>query len=140
MDTWRVVEQAQELLVADEGLKLMPYRCTSGALTIGMGHNLDARGLPRAIVDVLSLVDVLQAMYEAAVTVPVFGKLSTARQLVLVSMAYQMGAGGLASFVGMLAAVDGFQFGIAAEQMLNSKWAKQTPQRVARLAEMMRKG
>jgi lysozyme len=38
---------AQELL-RDEGLRLKPYRCTAGALTIGVGRNLDARGITEA--------------------------------------------------------------------------------------------
>ena len=28
-------------LIAHEGMKLMPYRCTAGKLTIGVGRNLE---------------------------------------------------------------------------------------------------
>ena len=32
-------------LVRHEGLRLKPYRCTAGKLTIGIGRNLDDRGI-----------------------------------------------------------------------------------------------
>ena len=41
MGKQRVAEQ----LVIDEGLRLKPYRCSAGKLTIGVGRNLDDRGI-----------------------------------------------------------------------------------------------
>ena len=34
-----------ERLVQHEGLRLKPYRCTAGKLTIGVGRNLEDKGL-----------------------------------------------------------------------------------------------
>lgn len=39
------IEQLRSQLVAHEGLRLRLYRCTSGKLTIGVGYNLDDRGV-----------------------------------------------------------------------------------------------
>ncbi len=36
-------------LVRHEGLKLKPYRCTAGKLTIGIGRNLDNCGISHVI-------------------------------------------------------------------------------------------
>ena len=35
------MERLTETLIRHEGLRLEPYRCTEGKLTIGVGHNLD---------------------------------------------------------------------------------------------------
>ena len=32
-------------LILHEGLRLKPYRCTAGKLTIGVGRNLETKGL-----------------------------------------------------------------------------------------------
>ncbi|MEO3956522.1 glycoside hydrolase family protein, partial [Chromobacterium piscinae] len=63
-----------------------------------------------------------------------------ARADVLLSMAYQMGVDGLAGFKNTLAMITAGNFTGAAAGMLNSKWAKQTPKRAQRHAEVMRTG
>ena len=37
----KLLERIKEQLVRHEGLRLKPYRCTAGKLTIGIGRNLD---------------------------------------------------------------------------------------------------
>jgi len=37
-----------DALIRDEALRLKPYRCTAGKLTIGVGRNLDDRGISPA--------------------------------------------------------------------------------------------
>ena len=50
---WQAIDQSPEdlrlmdTLIADEGLKLEPYRCSSGKLTIGVGRNLEQRGITK---------------------------------------------------------------------------------------------
>ena len=66
--------------------------------------------------------------------------LDEARTAVLVSMAYQMGVAGLAQFKNTLYLVETKQFEEAAKAMLDSKWARQTPNRARRHAEQMRSG
>ena len=36
-----------DLLIRHEGIKLKPYHCTSGKLTIGIGRNLEDRGITK---------------------------------------------------------------------------------------------
>jgi lysozyme len=51
-----------------------------------------------------------------------------------------MGTEGLLKFVNTLAYVRYGKYEEAAEGMLASKWARQTPERAARMAEQMRSG
>ena len=126
-------------LMRDEGWRPKPYRCTAGALTIGFGTNLDAgisedEGLflleNRVSKVILALKDAL----------PWFDALDAVRQGVLVQMAYQMGVEGLLKFRRTLAAVERGDFATAADYMLQSLWAKQTPARALRLSQQMRFG
>jgi lysozyme len=67
-------------------------------------------------------------------------KLNDTRQRVLCEMAFQMGFGGLSLFRKMLAAIEAEDFSTAADEMLSSLWARQTPGRAEQLARMMRTG
>ncbi|TXC73977.1 hypothetical protein FSZ31_04445 [Sphingorhabdus soli] len=63
---------------------------------------------------------------------------NTPRMVALTSMCFQLGAAGLAGFKNTLGMVADGRFADAANNMLASKWAKQTPARANRIAEMMR--
>ena len=69
-----------------------------------------------------------------------FPKLNEARQAALLSMAYQMGLSGLLSFKRTLASIAAGDYEQASREMLDSKWARQTPERAQRTAYMMRYG
>lgn len=55
-------------------------------------------------------------------------------KLVLVSMVYQMGLSGVKNFENMLKHLENEEYDLAAGEMLNSRWARQTPNRAGRLA------
>lgn len=57
---------------------------------------------------------------------------------VLIEMAYQMGVGGVLRFRKTLDALEHGDYAKAAEEMLDSKWAHQTPKRALELAERVR--
>lgn len=132
----------RDLLIADEGLRLKPYRCTEGKLTIGVGRNLEDVGITRDEAMALLDHDITRATNAAAEVVgrDVFGALNPARQAALVSMAFQMGREGLADFRKMLQAVRAGDWQSAHDNALDSKWAKQTPARAQRIATMLLTG
>ena len=55
-------------------------------------------------------------------------------------MAFQMGLAGLLSFKRTLASIAAGDYEQASREMLDSKWASQTPKRAQRTAYMMRYG
>ena len=69
-----------------------------------------------------------------------FPKLNEARQAALLSMAYQMGLSGLLGFRRTLATMASGDWEKASREMLNSKWARQTPERAQRTAYIIRYG
>ena len=57
-------------------------------------------------------------------------------QHVLVNMCFQLGQGGLSKFKkNFKTAVEDYQWQRASEEMLDSRWAGQTPERAQRLSE-----
>lgn len=71
---------------------------------------------------------------------PWWKSLCDVRQDVVAQMAYQMGLEGLLAFHRTLGFMQDHQYDQAAEGMLQSLWARQTPNRAHRLAELMRTG
>ena len=124
--------------MADEGLRLTPYHCSEGFLTIGIGRNLDAKGITKEEAIYLAQNDIKEAENKAVSIVKDFYSLNDNRKIVLVSMAFQMGATGLSKFKKMIEAIDNRDFDRASIEMLNSRWAKQTPARAKRLSNLMK--
>lgn len=69
-----------------------------------------------------------------------FANCNQARQCILISMAYQMGVVGLTHFGKMLAALEVGAWQEAETQALESRWAKQTPNRANRHAHTLLTG
>ena len=131
----------EKLLVDDEGRKTHLYQDTRKVWTIGIGYNIQARGLPDDIIDMLFDRTVTEAMRECVDNVPGFRTLDDTRQHVLISMVFQMGLAGVLKFHKMLVALERRDFDTAADEMLDSDWARvQTPARARKLAQMMRDG
>jgi lysozyme len=127
-------------LRSEEGSKPYAYADSMGYWTIGVGRLIDRRkggALSDDEIDYLLQNDIRAKTAEVRAALPWFDQLGEARQGVLVGMAFQLGTSGLLQFAQTLAAVRDQRFPQAAALMLQSQWAKQTPQRAARLARQM---
>lgn len=127
-----------ERIKKHEGLRLFPYEDSVGVLTIGYGHNLD-QGITREIAEAIFQRD-LEIAEVGASTVVGFSAMNEARQGVLIEMVFQLGTEGVHKFRRMLAAIKKRDYETASEEMLDSKWATQTPERAKTLANIMRNG
>jgi lysozyme len=134
------VEKLLKELTRDEGIRLKPYRCTAGKLTIGIGRNLDDKGISQAEAEFLARNDIAAVIAELDRRIPWWKGLDDVRQRVLVNMGFNLGVDGLMAFKTTLAAVQAGRYLDAAQGMMASKWAKQVGHRAERLALMMRDG
>lgn len=130
----------EALIRAEEGCRLKPYRCTSGKITIGIGRNLEDKGISEEEAELMFANDVAEVKAQIKQALPWASTLDPVRYAVLASMAFQMGIYGLLEFRNTLNAVFREDWDAAAKGMLGSKWAKQTPKRARRHAVMMRTG
>lgn len=131
-------ERTREILEAEEGRRAKPYLDTEGHLTIGVGHNLE-RGIPDDIIDLLLERDVDEAI-AGAEGLPGYKAADPVRQSVLVRMVFQLGLHGVLAFKRMLTHFAAGAYEAAAAEMMDSQWARQTPARARREAEIMRTG
>jgi len=136
----RKVTNIEEQLRLDEGEKLSAYQDHLGFWTIGIGRLIDARkggGITKEESSYLFQNDLKRKRDEVRRALPWFDKLDEVRQGVLLNMAFQMGTQGLLGFKNTLAMVEAGDYEAASRGMLNSLWARQTPNRAQRLARQM---
>jgi lysozyme len=127
-------------LVSMEGLRLKPYRCPAGKLTIGVGRNLDDRGVTREEALVLLDNDLALVEAQARAAFPWFDALDAVRQDVVLNMCFNLGLPRLLGFRKCLAALAAGHYGNAAYEMMQSQWAQQVGHRAQTLATMMETG
>lgn len=134
---------SENLIKKHEGFRHFVYECPAGRSTIGYGRNIDCaggRGISKEEAEMLLRNDIRRIQEQLGEALFFFHSLDYVRQAVLVSMMYNMGFRGLTSFKNMIVAIIEHQYNLAADEMLDSKWAKQVPNRALELSEMMRKG
>ena len=129
-----------EQLKKHEGMRLKPYTDTAGKLTLGIGRNLEDKGITEQEALFMLNNDVDYFYTNLSKMIPWFKLLNDARQNVLVNMAFNLGIAGLMSFKNTLSLTSKGQYIAAASAMLDSKWATQVGYRAQELAEQMRTG
>lgn len=130
----------RESIKRHEGLRLKPYVCTAGKLTIGFGRNLEDRGISEPEALQMLDADLAACVAELHRAIPGWQKHSPERQNVLVEMVYNLGMPRLLTFRKFLAALDQANYPQAAAEMLDSKWAQQVGQRAKTMAKQMETG
>ncbi len=133
-------QKLKDQLIIDEALRLKPYRDTVGKLTIGIGRNLDDRGITRDEAMALLETDLNLVEAELDGALPWWRQMNEARQNVLANMCFNLGLSKLLGFKNTLAAMKRGDYPAAAAGMLDSLWARQVGARAQRLATIMRTG
>lgn len=127
-----------EQLMRHEGVKLTPYLCTAGRLTIGIGRNLMDNGITQEEALYLLSNDIDYAQRELEVCLPWIIDLEEHQKMVLINMVFNLGVRGLLKFKNMLNALEEGDLDTVEMEMLNSLWADQVGERAVELATQMR--
>jgi lysozyme len=137
----KLMDRIKEQLVRHEGLRLKPYRCTAGKLTIGIGRNLDDSGISQSEAYIMLINDIMNCEKQLQAKIPdIYNGLDEVRKSVLLNMCFNLGINGMLGFKNTLAFVKAGDWERAANNMLVSRWAKQVGRRAIELSELMRKG
>ena len=148
------IKEITEQLIRHEGLRLKPYHCPAGRLTIGVGRNLEDKGITEKEAVMLLENDVQECIADlkdifqddpdtiddpdtAADKENRFDLLPESVQRVLVDMRFNLGYQGFRKFKKMIKAVKQQDFHTAAREMKDSRWYHQVGERAKRLTEMM---
>jgi lysozyme len=123
-----------------EGFSTKLYTDSEGHLTIGYGRNLEDKGIDEREAEIMLDNDIAEAHGYLIQNVSEFTFLNVVRQEVLVNMVFNLGINKFLGFKKMLAAIAGRDYEKAADEMLDSRWARQVGNRAEELAERMRRG
>ena len=140
--------QLREELAADEGCKYEIYLDHLGLPTFGIGHLVkDAdpeHGQPvgtpvseervRQVFD----LDILVTLEDCHRLYDDFDDLPEEAQLVIANMCFNLGYPRLSKFKGMKAGIDDRDWHRAADEMVDSRWHDQVPNRAKRLVKRIR--
>lgn len=131
----------KELIKKHEGLRLKPYRCSAGKLTIGYGRNLDDVGITEYEAEIMLDRDIAQAKQNLFV---VFGDLiksfSKNRYNALVDMMFNLGLPRFRGFKKMIKAIQKGDWDAASREAIDSKWADQVKLRAIENAMFLKEG
>lgn len=144
-------------LIRDEGLRLHPYLDTTGHLTVGVGHNLDANPLtPEQVTyfghdartepitedQALYLLseDMRNLCHDMDHVLPWWKNVDDTCRRVLMNMGFNLGTIKLLKFTKTLDFMRVGDYASAAEAMLKTLWAVQNGERAVRLADILRYG
>lgn len=132
-------ERISALLISEEGLRLKPYHCSEGKLTLGVGRNIEDFGISKEEALHLLENDINRCLQELR-NFAFFAGLDQVRQEVVLSMIFNLGAARFAGFSKMLKALEVGNYRTASIEMLDSRWAKQVGARAVNLAMRMATG
>lgn len=127
------LKKLKQMLIKHEDKKLWPYKCTAGKLTIGIGHNLDAKGISNAVADLMYEEDITEVINDLHKIFENFNDLPEQIQLVLANMRFQLGDNGFRKFKKLIKSVEHKDWKDMKINMVNSLWYKQTNNRAKEL-------
>lgn len=134
-----LLQRAKQIIIKHEDFKTFPYKDTVGHISIGVGYDLTARGLPMSYLNQLCEEDI-QYHYDELSKYLWFQILNEPRKMIIIDMAYNLGQKGLLGFTEMIKALSKKDYETAAKEILNSKWATQVGNRAQEAHDVILNG
>ena len=142
------IEQLRKELELDEGCKHETYMCTQNKVTGGIGHMItewDDEKYAEVGVEISDEQvkawfnkDIETVLSDCELLYDDFDHLPEEAQLIIANMMFNLGRNRLGAFIGMKAGVDARDWNKAADEMIDSNYYKQLPNRAGRLVKRMR--
>lgn len=157
-----------DMIIFDEGFRQFMYKDTEGYWTIGVGHLLTKQTGPQSSTvalqaikelggtesgfmsidlvkkvlakDLQRTIDQLEKHYKTKDLALKLKSSQPIRYNALINMSFQLGVAGVAGFTKSLALLNESKWNEAAAELLNSRWARQTPKRAIRVTDVIRTG
>ena len=153
-------DELVKMIAIHEGIVLNVYQDHLGIDTVGIGRNLEDRGITdgelsyinKTMDDIydnglteeeayyLCMNDIAIVEKELLERKPIVNQLNDVRQMVLVDMAFNIGVPRLMKFKNMWAAIEKVNYPLACEEMIDSRWANQVGSRAMKLSLAMKNG
>ena len=121
-----------------EGFRSTVYQCTEGYDTIGYGFAIKDLKLDEDIAELILVRKLADLVARIKEIFPWTKDAPEEIQDVVVDMCYQLGINGFSKFKKTIYLLETEQYEEASVEMLDSLWAKQTPNRAKELSEEVR--
>lgn len=131
------LDRIRKRLIQEEGLKLKLYHCTAGKLTIGVGRNVEDRGITHETAMQMLNEDIDICVGELEKNISWFDEAPAKIQEVLIDLCFNMGINRLMGFVKTLHKLKTGAYKEAAEELLDSRYAASVPNRAKRNADII---
>jgi lysozyme len=143
-----------ELIEKHEGRRKKVYKDSRGFRTIGVGHNIDGKGLSPDIeayledhgeitdlmIDILLDQDIEDAITDCERLYPAFSTFSENRQDALIDFLFNVGYATARTFVNTNKHINSGEWEKAHDGLLASLYAKQVKGRAVEIAKMLKEG
>ena len=141
------IDKLREEIASDEGRRNAVYLCSMEKRTVGIGHLITADDpeWPMEVGDTVS-DERVDEMFDSDIAVTIddcriifndFDAFPEEAQLCLANMCFQLGRPTLNKFKKSIAYANDHQWGDLAEEILRSRWARQTPNRAKRISDRL---
>ena len=123
-----------------EGVEHKVYKDHLGIETIGVGRNLVDRGLSDHEINILLANDINICTEELDKKMPWWKDLDEVRQRCIVDLVFNLGMPRFSQFVKTIGHIKNGAWEEASDELLDSNYARQVPNRAKRIATMLRTG
>ena len=128
----------KKTLIRHEGKKKKLYKCTADKWTIGVGHNIQDNGLSEAAIQFIFEEDLSTAIAECQRNIIGWDEMPSPVQEALVNLTFNMGIKRLMQFKKTLGYLRNAEWLEAADELLDSRYARQVPTRAEEVSDMIR--
>ena len=121
-----------------EGFRSKVYKCTEGYDTIGYGFAIKDLELDEDISEMILMQKLDNLMTRIGKTFVWWRSADSTVKDVVVEMCYQLGVSGFSKFKKTIDHLENRRYAKASVEMLDSRWAKQTPNRALELSNLIK--
>ena len=130
--------QLAKRIALHEGYRKSVYKCSEGHDTIGIGFKIADLELDEDVCEIILMRKLQAVHYELAYEFKWYPKMPPEIRDVMVECSYQMGTKGWTKFKKANKYLSEENWEKAGDEMLDSKWARQTPKRARTLADIVK--
>lgn len=132
------MDRLRKTIIRHEGSRLKMYQDTLGIWTIGVGHNIQEKGISPDVMALILEEDLAESIADLKRNISFFSDLPEQIQEALVNLCFNMGIPRLLQFKKTLAYLRDEDFKSAANELLDSRYAAQVGQRAIEISDMIR--
>jgi len=132
------LKRLKESIKSEEGYKPHVYKCSMGYDTIGYGTTIKDMELDESLADILLEREITRKMIAAYNRFHWLCEQPAAIQEVVIDVCYNIGVTGFSKFVKTIDYIKQGEYILAGDELLDSRYARQVPNRAKRNSDRLK--